>query len=82
MRCFPDEPADGVLAKLAVLAVPLLYLVTTLVFSADIAPWGRSVDPESQYTMTGLVATLIASFGTWRAFQTEVEPSLTAAGLS
>jgi hypothetical protein len=58
MRCFPDEPAAGVLAKLAVLAVPLLYLATTLIFSADIAPWGRSVDPESQYTMTGLVATL------------------------
>jgi hypothetical protein len=58
MKYFPDEPADGVLAKLAVLAVPLLYLASTLIFSANMAPWGRPVDPESQYTMTGLVATL------------------------
>src|SRR5262249_24794412 len=58
MKYFPDEPAEGVLAKLAVLAVPLLYLASTLIFSANMAPWGRPVDPESQYTMTGLVATL------------------------
>jgi hypothetical protein len=58
MKYFPDEPADGVLAKWAVLAVPLLYLASTLIFSANMAPWGRPVDPESQYTMTGLVATL------------------------
>src|SRR5262249_37704686 len=58
MKYFPDEPADGVLAKLAVLAVPLLYLASTLIFLANMAPWGRPVDPESAYTMNGLVATL------------------------
>jgi len=58
MKYFPDEPADGVLAKWAVLAVPLLYLVSTLIYAANTAPWGRPVDPESAYTMSGLVATL------------------------
>jgi hypothetical protein len=58
MKYFPDEPADGVLAKWAVLAVPLLYLVATLIYSANTVPWGRPVDPESAYTMNGLVATL------------------------
>ena len=58
MKYFPDEPADGALAKWAVLAVPLLYLVATLIYSADTAPWGRPVDPESAYTMNGIVATL------------------------
>jgi hypothetical protein len=58
MKCFPDEPANGVLAKLAVLAVPLFYLVATLIYSANTVAWGQPVDPESPYTMTGLVATL------------------------
>jgi hypothetical protein len=58
MKCFPDEPADGVLAKLAVLAVPLLYLISTLIYSANTAPWGQPVDPESAYTMNGIVAAL------------------------
>jgi hypothetical protein len=58
MKYFPDEPADGILAKCAVFAVPLLYLVATLIYSANTAPWGQPVDPESAYTMNGLVATL------------------------
>ena len=58
MKYFPDEPADGVLAQLAVLAVPLLYLAATGIYSANTVPWGQPVDPESAYTMNGLVATL------------------------
>jgi hypothetical protein len=58
MTYFPDEPADGVLAKWGVLAVPLLYLAATLIYSVSTVPWGRPVDPESAYTMNGLVATL------------------------
>jgi len=43
---------------------------------------GAGIGASHQTGWTGLVATLIASFGTWRAFQTEVEPSLTTAGFS
>jgi hypothetical protein len=51
---FPDEPAGGPRARYAVAALPLLYLTVALVYSANSAPWGRQVDPESAYAMTGL----------------------------
>ena len=54
-QVFPDEPADSVLARLAVMAVPLFYLAVALIYSAYLAPWGRQVDPESAYAMNGLV---------------------------
>jgi hypothetical protein len=56
MKYFPDEPADSVLARSAVIAVPLFYLAVALIYSAHSAPWGRQVDPESAYAMNGLVA--------------------------
>lgn len=57
MKYFPDEAfTDGIFTKAAILAIPLLYLACTLIYSADMAPWGRQVDPESAYTMNGLVA--------------------------
>ena len=43
---------------------------------------GAGIGASHQTGWTGLVATLIASFGTWRALQTEITPSLAAAGLS
>ena len=46
LKYFPDEPADSVLARLAVMAVPLFYLAVALIYSAYSAPWGRQVDPE------------------------------------
>jgi hypothetical protein len=54
MRYFPDEPADGIWSKCAVAILPLFYLVVALVYSANSAPWGSHVDPESAYAMNGL----------------------------
>jgi hypothetical protein len=54
MKYFPDEPARGLWARYAVAALPLLYLTVALVYSANSAPWGRQVDPESAYAMNGL----------------------------
>ena len=34
--------------------LPLAYLVVALVYSANSAPWGRQVDPESAYMMNGV----------------------------
>ncbi len=47
--------ADGNRSRLLILALPLLYLATTLLYSAQLAPWGRQVDPESVYAMNGLI---------------------------
>jgi hypothetical protein len=56
MKYFPDEPADSVPARSAVITVPLFYLAVALIYSAYSAPWGRrQVDPESAYAMNGLV---------------------------
>src|SRR6266550_8349679 len=54
MRYFPDEPAKDMWARCAVAALPLLYLIVALLYSANSAPWGRQVDPESAYAMNGL----------------------------
>jgi len=54
MKYFPDEPADSAWARYAVAAMPLAYLILALVYSANAAPWGRQVDPESAYMMNGL----------------------------
>jgi hypothetical protein len=54
VKYFPDEPAGGLWARCTVVALPLLYLIVALVYSANSAPWGRQVDPESAYAMTGL----------------------------
>jgi len=54
MKYFPDEPATGVWARYAVAALPLVYLIVALLYSANSAPWGRQVDPESAYAMNGL----------------------------
>jgi hypothetical protein len=54
MKYFPDEPAKGLWARYAIAALPLLYLIVALVYSANSAPWGRQVDPESAYAMNGL----------------------------
>jgi hypothetical protein len=54
MKYFPDEPAKDVRARYAVAALPLLYLIVALLYSANSAPWGRQVDPESAYAMNGL----------------------------
>src|SRR5712671_6195017 len=54
MKYFPDEPASGVWARWAVAALPLVYLAVALIYSANSAPWGRSVDPESAYMMNGI----------------------------
>jgi hypothetical protein len=48
--------SGGRLATFPVLLLPLLYLATTLIYSACMAPWGRQVDPESAYAMNGIVA--------------------------
>ncbi|AWM01141.2 hypothetical protein [Bradyrhizobium amphicarpaeae] len=47
---------SGRIRTLLILVVPLLYLAATLLYSADQAVWGVQVDPESAYTMNGLVA--------------------------
>jgi hypothetical protein len=54
MKYFPDEAAAGVWARYAVAALPLVYLIVALFYSANSAPWGRQVDPESVYAMNGL----------------------------
>jgi hypothetical protein len=54
MKYFPDEPAKDKWARYAVAALPLLYLIVALLYSANSAPWGRQVDPESAYAMNGL----------------------------
>ncbi len=54
MKYFPDEPAKDRWARHAVAALPLLYLIVALLYSANSAPWGRQVDPESAYAMNGL----------------------------
>ena len=54
MKYFPDEPARGMWARYAVAALPLVYLIVALLYSASSAPWGRQVDPESAYAMNGL----------------------------
>lgn len=54
MKYFPDEPASGIWARFAVVALPLVYLIVALVYSACSAPWGRQVDPKSTYAMNGL----------------------------
>jgi hypothetical protein len=57
LKYFPDEPSsNGIFTKAIVVAIPLLYLTASLIYSAEMAPWGRQVDPESAYTMNGLVA--------------------------
>jgi hypothetical protein len=54
MKYFPDQPAGGVWARYSVAVLPLAYLVVALVYSANSAPWGRQVDPESAYMMNGV----------------------------
>ena len=54
MKYFPDEPATGAWARYAVAALPLVYLIAALLYSAASAPWGRRVDPESTYAVNGL----------------------------
>ncbi len=54
MKYFPDERAGGLWSRYAVAALPLVYLIVALVYSAYSAPWGRQVDPESAYAMNGL----------------------------
>lgn len=54
---FPDQSfANEGLKSLFVLIVPSVYLIATLLYSAHQAVWGGQVDPESAYTMNGLVA--------------------------
>jgi hypothetical protein len=54
MKYFPDEPTNRMWARYAVAALPLVYLIVALLYSANSAPWGRQVDPESAYAMNGL----------------------------
>lgn len=54
--CFPDARMSGRIRTLLILVVPSLYLAATLLYSAWQAVWGVQVDPESAYTMNGLVA--------------------------
>jgi hypothetical protein len=54
VKYFPDESADGIWARYAVAVLPLIYLIVALLYSANSAPWGRWVDPESEYAMNGL----------------------------
>lgn len=54
MQYFPDEPAESAWSRCAVAVMPLLYLVVALMYSANSAPWGNYVDPESAYAMNGL----------------------------
>jgi len=53
-KCFPDQGAIGAWPKYAVVALPLIYQAVALIYSANAAPWGRQVDPESAYAMNGL----------------------------
>lgn len=54
--CFPDTHVSGRIRTLLIFVVPSLYLAATLLYSAWQAVWGVQVDPESAYTMNGLVA--------------------------
>ena len=54
MKYFQDESANGMWVRYAVAALPLAYLIVALLYSANSAPWGRQVDPESAYAMNGL----------------------------
>jgi hypothetical protein len=54
--CFPDTRVSGRVRASLILIVPFLYLVATLLYSAWQVVWGVQVDPESAYTMNGLVA--------------------------
>jgi hypothetical protein len=54
MKYFPDESSVGIWARHAVAVLPLVYLIVALLYSANSAPWGRWVDPESEYAMNGL----------------------------
>lgn len=57
MKYFPDEQSTGgIFTRAVIFAIPLLYLSCALLYSAEMAPWGLQVDPESAYTMNGLVA--------------------------
>lgn len=58
---FPDTCLNGRIRTSLILIVPSLYLAATLLYSAWQAVWGVQVDPESAYTMNGLVAA--AGFG-------------------
>jgi hypothetical protein len=54
---FPDTTFLGKGTRSAlILVIPLLYLAATLYNSSQMAVWGMQVDPESAYTMNGLVA--------------------------
>jgi hypothetical protein len=54
--CFPDARVGASVRTLLILIVPSVYLMATLIYSAWQAVWGVQVDPESAYTMNGLVA--------------------------
>jgi hypothetical protein len=54
--CFPDARLGVRIRTLLIFIVPLVYLTATLLYSAWQAVWGVQVDPESAYTMNGLVA--------------------------
>jgi hypothetical protein len=57
LNYFPDHRFSGTFgATLAIFAIPGLYLAAALLYSIAMAPWGTQVDPESAYTMNGLVA--------------------------
>jgi hypothetical protein len=54
---FPDDVFFSERTRSAlILIIPLLYLAATLHDSSQMAVWGMQVDPESAYTMNGLVA--------------------------
>ena len=54
MKKHPSDRAIRIGAIVAVVALPLLYLIVALIYSAASAPFGRQVDPESAYAMNGL----------------------------
>src|ERR1700743_3183360 len=57
MKSFQDwSTVDNRLAAFFIGVIPALYLGAALLDSAAVAPWGWQVDPESAYTMNGLVA--------------------------
>ena len=56
VSCFPDTRMSARIRTLLILIAPSLYLAATLLYSAWQAVWGVQVDPESAYTMNGLVA--------------------------
>ena len=54
MKYFPDESEDGIWTRYVVAVLPLVYLTVALLYSANSAPWGQRVDPESEYAMNGI----------------------------